>query len=555
MPIDIYPPSPRLLSKIDSRFGLQRDGWNDFGFGTLYHLYFRPGDSADDVTYMGGVKILKLGQTAGDSQLIREPFSKLSRKYVSVGTSLDYYQRLNEIPPKYRSQIMRAINDAVAFPELVDQFKSEPGWEISVFRDNSDWNRFIADARALYEGNFASLAGIEQVFSYFPPRSKKAIEFNFSAPEPEGFVGARRRVGPSQTRTLLPDRVIVLVGRNGSGKSTLLSRIARIAFASPQERASQSIKSLGKIEPKAIGFMRVITISYSAFDSFIVPGVAAKDLSQLVDDIQAGDGRFVFCGLRDIVAEVRDDVDKAEAEVEDDDDAEILVERRTSTKLKPVDALADEFSGLLTSIRKNDQRALFVDAVKILASDPSFADLDEQIEEMLATPGRARKIFLGWSTGHKIALHVVASLVANARPRSLVLFDEPEAHLHPPLMATLMHAVRMVLTEVDACCIVATHSPVIVQETLAQHVRYVSRVGSKVSVTTPNLETFGENIGVLTYDSFGLTASSTDYHVILDLLVAGFDDIGEIDDVFTPGLSGQARAYVAAKLAQKDSEQ
>uniref|UniRef100_UPI0026076078 AAA family ATPase n=1 Tax=uncultured Kiloniella sp. TaxID=1133091 RepID=UPI0026076078 len=162
-----------------------------------------------------------------------------------------------------------------------------------------------------------------------------------------------------------------------------------------------------------------------------------------------------------------------------------------------------------------------------------------------------RSLFLDWSTGHKIALHLVASLVANARPRSLILFDEPEAHLHPPLMAALTHSVRRILTEVNAFCIVATHSPVLLQETLSRHVRRVERTGSKLEVRQPKLETFGENLGVLTYDTFGLTASSTDYHEILDKLIEGCDSPEDVDELYDPGLSLQARAYVLSKFARK----
>ncbi|MBW6100166.1 ATP-binding protein [Escherichia coli] len=54
------------------------------------------------------------------------------------------------------------------------------------------------------------------------------------------------------------------------------------------------------------------------------------------------------------------------------------------------------------------------------------------------------------------------------KKRCLVLFDEPETHLHPPLLAVLMSALRIVLNEVDAFAIVATHSPVVVQETLSK---------------------------------------------------------------------------------------
>lgn len=551
MPIGIYPPSRHALQDIDTRFALQQDDWNDFSFQTLYHLHYQPTSKNDDVIYIGGVKILKRGQTKLDPTLLTAPFTRLNAQWASVGTSLDYYQRLNEIPEKHRASIMRALNDVVAFPDLVEKFKDEKGWETSLFRDNYDWAEFLQDARTLYEGSFGALPDIKELFSYKPAGAAKAIDFDFSAPKPEGYTGAYRRLGPSRKKMLLPERMIVLVGRNGTGKSTLLSRLARIAFASPQERATKKMKALGQLEPKAIGFMRIITISYSAFDSFIVPGLVARDLSQITDDIENGEGRFVFCGLRDIVAEVREDVKRAEEKAsEEDEETEILVERRTSTKLKSVDKLADEFVTLLARIRKNEMLDLFKSAIAPLAADPSFADLNSQLDILLSASARARRLFMEWSTGHKIALHVIASLVANTRPRSLVLFDEPEAHLHPPLMAALIHAVRIVLVEMNAFCIVATHSPVMLQETLARHVRYVSRNGSKLTVEQPKLETFGENIGILSYDSFGLTASSTDYHRALDLLVEDYEDFDEIDAVFEPGLSGQARGYVLTKMAK-----
>jgi predicted ATP-dependent endonuclease of OLD family len=135
------------------------------------------------------------------------------------------------------------------------------------------------------------------------------------------------------------------------------------------------------------------------------------------------------------------------------------------------------------------------------------------------------------------------------------LFDEPEMHLHPPLAAALMHAVRLILEESNAVCIVATHSPVILQETMAQHVRVVQRVGEDLQVKQPKLETFGENIGILTYDTFGLTASTSDFHLVLDHLAGQLSSVEEINEIFSPGLSSQARSYVLARLAEKGKKQ
>jgi len=552
MPIDVKPPSRLLLKRLATRFALQRDDWNDYSFQTLYHLYYRHGTVKTNVMYVGPVKILKRGQTTEDKQLIQEPFSKLSGDWVSVGTSLDYYQRLNELPESRRIAIMDAINDVVAHPNLVEKFEDEEGWQTSLFRDNVNWRDYLSDARVLFEGNFGSLPDLDATFSYKPAGADKGINLDFSAPQPDLYTGPWRHLGPRRKKALLPNRMIVLVGRNGSGKSTLLSRLAHLAFASPQERATKSLKKIGTLEPSSIGFMRVITISYSAFDSFVVPGLATKELSQTTQDLESGEGRFVFCGLRDLVAEGRADVDADELKADDDDAS--TVERRTTTCLKPVEALAQEFSDLVGRIRREERIDLLKAALEPLLGEPSFAELKAQIGKLSSpklSARTSRSLFLGWSTGHKIALHVVISLVAHTQPRSLILFDEPEAHLHPPLMAALMHSVRLVLTELNAFCVAATHSPVLLQETLSRHVRKVRRTGSSLEVAQPELETFGENLGILTYDTFGLTASSTDFHDILDLLVEGCDSPEEVEKLFEPGLCMQARAYVLSKFARK----
>ena len=552
MPILIYPGSSRRLKNIDAKFALQLDNWNDYGFNTTYHLHYRHGKSSTDVTLIGTVKILRKGQTVEDYSLITEPFEVLGDDYVSVGMSLDYYQRLNQIVDLDRKEIMDALQDAVAHPELVDKFKGEPGWEKSIFRDDIDWMKFLDSASVVYRGNFSELPDVAEKFIFFPADSDDQIEFNFSSPKPDFYNGPYRRLGPSRHRTLLPERVIVLVGRNGSGKSTLLSRLAHVAFASPQARNSEEISKMGKLMPNSIGFMRVITISYSAFDSFVIPGIDVRNLAQTTDDIESGSGRFVFCGLRDIVAEVKEDLKSTEKSKS----KKLSSERRHTTRLKSLDGLAAEFGRLINDIRSADLMELFESALEPLLSETSFVNLNNQLEALSkASQKEAAAFFLEWSTGHKIALHVVASLVRNTKSQSLVLFDEPETHLHPPLMAALMQSVRIVLTDLNAFCVIATHSPVLLQETLAEHVRYIRRVGETLQIGRPNLETFGENVGVLTYSSFGLTASSTDFHDVLNLLVKGCETIDEVSEFFPQGLSGQAMSYVLTKLYEKKKSQ
>lgn len=553
MLVTIHPPSRQTLTSIDSQFALQQDNWNDFSFRTLYHLYYNtPGEEA---TLIGGVKILRRGQTDNDTLQVQVPFDTLGDEFCSVGTTLDYYQRLNSLPTDARMSITRALRDLAVHTELRATFSFEPGWQTSLFRGNSNWQQFLDDAHALYFNNFAALVDVQDPFTFQPGPGSSQIELNFSADQASLFFVAHRQIGPSQKRVLLPQRVIVLVGRNGSGKSTLLSRIAHVAFAAPEQRLLPRIRRLGHFTPDAIGFMRIITVSYSAFDSFTIPGDREDTLSQTARDIEKGEGRFVFCGLRDIVAEARHDIEQAKsAELPTSDEMLRIKDRRTSTRLKSIDQLADEFAVLVERIVMANRQKLFNAALEPVLQDPSFAESGGAgFNEALAED--ARETFLGWSTGHKIALHVIASLVAHAAPRSLVLFDEPEMHLHPPLAAALMHSVRLILEETNAVCIVATHSPVMLQETMARHVRVVQRIGENLKIQQPKLETFGENIGILTYDTFGLTTSRSDFHLTLNLLADGLGSAEKIDEIFDPGLSSQARAYVLARLATREKKQ
>ena len=74
---------------------LVKDGWNDYGFYTLYNLvYYR---EFGDYTEIGNVKILEKNS---DSTSIPSKFKQLSNDYCSLGQSLEFYEKLKKILPK-----------------------------------------------------------------------------------------------------------------------------------------------------------------------------------------------------------------------------------------------------------------------------------------------------------------------------------------------------------------------------------------------------------------------------------------------------------------------
>jgi ABC-type cobalamin/Fe3+-siderophores transport system ATPase subunit len=539
IPFVVVPPRTKQPTAAPPAFVLEQDNWNDYSFQTQYHLsYHAPAPTGSDVTLIGPVKILRKGQTKADGLLVNTGFTSLDDQFCSVGQSLDYYERMRDLGA-VGTQALASLRDVVAQPELVQEFQSEDGWGTSLFRDQRDVGaQFLLLARGLVNGHYAVAPEDQQSFTFAPAGWRSRLSVDTTSGETK----------EPWTPGSLPERLNVLIGRNGSGKSTLLARLARVAYASPSERIVPPVLNLGVLEPEGVGFTRIVTVAFSPFDSFKLPGSDDRNRLQIAKDMTRGVGRFSFIGLRDFSAEV-DQLDAGGA-LPLVGDLSAVDDRVAQTRLKSIEQLADEFAAFMRKVFERGRASLLKAALDKLERGlfsydwASLADVD-QVEA-------ARVQFLQCSTGHKITLLAVFGLVANLEPRSLVLVDEPETHLHPPLLSALMHALRRVLEEYEATAVVATHSPIVVQESMAKHVHVIRREGNLTTVMPVSTETFGESISLITAQVFGLESEATDFHNVLDRLVLRYKSIEEIEALFKDGLmSHQARAYVLARLSSQ----
>ena len=131
------------------------------------------------------------------------------------------------------------------------------------------------------------------------------------------------------------------------------------------------------------------------------------------------------------------------------------------------------------------------------------------------------------------------------------MLDEPEAHLHPPLLASLIRCLNDLLVKKNAMAIVATHSPVVLQEVPNTNAKKLSRNSKGLQTSLPEIETFGEDVSSLTQDVFGLEVSDSGFYSVLRDLASDFDDpqdaINELDRHI--GVLGRSvlRSLIAAK--------
>ena len=146
------------------------------------------------------------------------------------------------------------------------------------------------------------------------------------------------------------------------------------------------------------------------------------------------------------------------------------------------------------------------------------AELDAIINKDLSDKNErkeALKTFNSLSSGHKIVILTLTRLVEKVEEKTLVLIDEPEAHLHPPLLSAMTRAISELMVKRNGVAIVATHSPVILQEVPKSCVWILNRVLTASKAERPSIETFAESVGILSREVFQLELSQSGFHQLL----------------------------------------
>jgi ATPase subunit of ABC transporter with duplicated ATPase domains len=131
---------------------------------------------------------------------------------------------------------------------------------------------------------------------------------------------------------------------------------------------------------------------------------------------------------------------------------------------------------------------------------------------------------------------------------TLVLIDEPESHLHPPLLSAFIRALSELLYDRNGVAIIATHSPVILQEVPRTCVWKITRHGASIATTRPDIETFGENVGILTREVFGLELHKSGFYRVLSEAVEKGGTFESIMEEYEGQLGFEAQALLRSLL-------
>ena len=483
---------------------MEIDRWNDYSFVTMFYVSLH--DEEGDYLKIGNVKIGFKGQTTQEAthELLDGHFQQLPDGYFSVGQDVDYYQKIAELSDDTKTQLLADIKDIAFNHELIDLAQGEEVFRTSLLRSVS---------LSAIKGQFS------KVLNNLAPLTD--FEFEFRRPEEEKMSGIELdfKVTPESKPST---NIHAIIGRNGVGKTTILNNMIEAIVRKDRSSASfydTSDDNFLDYSPDSIiandYFSNLVSVSFSAFDPF-EPPEERSDPSQGTC--------YFYIGLKG----------------------------KDSNAKKPADLRKEFTEALGVCLSQHLKKKRWLNAVKRLESDENFASMNlPDLAESSNTDdakAKAKKVIGRMSSGHASVILTITRLVATTEEKTLVLIDEPESHLHPPLLSAFIRSLSELLYDRNGVSIIATHSPVVLQEVPKSCVWKINRSGLETKPYRPDIETFGENVGILTRDVFGLEVVKSGFHDLLVKSVESGKTYEEIVIEYNDQLGMEARALLKALI-------
>lgn len=493
------------------------DNWDDwFSFRTMFTVLVI--DEAGTRHQIGSVKIGRAGllparETKPGQRAPELPpeFDELPEGYFSLGQGEDYYESLNKLSDAQRHKMLVGLRDVAFNQSIFVQFQNEPSMTTSLLRSVSATS-ITGRLHRLTTGD-AELTKFSFVYTLPPSKGPEVLVF---VPPTMAF-----DVVPNSEP---PSNVHVLIGRNGVGKTRAMKGLIK-ALLNRHDGASDSDGEVAfDVQRPGEGqFSSLVLVSFSAFDDFAI--VPTQEDPIPIEQV----------GLHN------------------------LAPSSDGRPRKIGKALAEDFRKSLDRCRTGLRASRWREAVSTLEADDLFAEAE--IQELLGGEGddwmaATEERFGRLSSGHAIVLLTITRLVELVDERTLVMIDEPEGHLHPPLLSAFIRSLSRLLVSRNGVAIVATHSPVVLQEVPRSCAWKLRRSGRKTEVERPTVETFGENVGILTREVFSLEVTRTGFHRLLSDAV--FDQNLTYDQAvakFGDQLGSEARAIIRALVLERDRPQ
>ena len=509
--------------------------WNDwFTYETEFVVeYIR---NLNDTVRLGTIKIAHENMDRVPN--IPDRFEELDDSYYSLGTDSMFYEILLKIFPKDwdRMVILESLKDVACNRDRLNRVRDKEPFKVSLSRGLS-LHQIEVKFHKLANGD-SQKTNYSFVYKYADDDSTKEIEI---------------KVNDKSTR--LPTNVHAIIGRNGVGKSKLIGRFLKCLEYNKTDKIKISdgrSKYIGKLDSF---FNKIISVNFSIFDEKL----------DITENYNVIDGLPYICITKDstlegyYITKFGDQYEDKYIKI-----LEKLEFTNDQGKRIKLDRLDDKWVGIfMESLITCFQRKpyLWTTILETLNTDPIFKQhnckrLYDTFIEFKDNENEYLKQFFNFftklSSGHKIVILSLTKIIEFVDEKVLVVIDEPELYLHPPLLSSYIRCLSILMEKRNGVAILATHSPVVLQELANSCIYKLERTGNILRASRPDVETFAQNISTLMYEIFGLESEKSGFVKLIDDYISAeahnIDTVNEAYEQFDNQLGTLGMRLLTTKL-------
>ncbi|PZE36761.1 hypothetical protein DEJ21_07700 [Curtobacterium sp. MCSS17_006] len=488
---------------------LRADDWDDYGYRTTFFVSVHDPATAS-TREIGTLKVADLSTPVRPTLMSKvttvlpSEFHTLPPEFGSLAQDPSFYSEVMRIyGQRQGTELARALRDLSLDPDRF-AMNNDPTGPVE-----KSFLRFVT--RSIVKTQFSRiLAGEEEA---------RAFELHYS---PRGTTNQAidLHVDPESP---IPTNIHALIGTNGAGKSTILFDMENEIRDFTQGEARTESFSGSTLD----SITTLVTVRFSAFDANSRKLVARTE--------EPANLRIVNIAL---------------AQPESREYLPPLVSERADTPTSADLPIPSTPEGQEDYFHKTVAACILDRTDALIRAMETLARADRQLNRKgISDPQELRALdFSSLSSGHKVVLLSTVSLVRYCEERTLVLVDEPESHLHPPLLSAFVRVVAEILKARNSVALVVTHSPIVLQEIPKNSAWIINQIGHRSVLTKPTIETFGESVDVLTREVFGLELREAGYYTILAEVASKFDSFPDAESHFQHQLGGEARMILRAMI-------
>ena len=457
---------------------LVADGWDDYGAETQFDVFLY---LTDDCYHVGKTKVLHKSDDSGDGayycvkHLLNDTYPDDLTYCCSLGQDVSYYTNLKRFLPNEFMEMLDRLHDCGAYPKYQEEFDGHKFYH-SLKRDDSA-ERMLREAMYIVNGT-DPVTNYTFEYSFKPKYADEPCIIRFSFERDK--------------KLPVPRRIFALIGKNGVGKTQMITRM-------PLDlQKKDKVKFGGKVPI----FSKILAASTCYYDNFKAPA----------DD---GKTNYLYCGLSKQVGELRQTLTQKEMH------ANLIAALGNISKR----GRREDYEERIVDLLGHNVTSQALASVYVIEKDEKGRDI------IVLNVKKTLTLFDRLSSGERILVYLWSQLVANIRFDTLLLFDEPETHLHPNAISELMVHLNSLLKQYDSYAIIVTNSPLVVRELKSECVLVMERIENTLLTRPVGLETFGSNLSILVDDIFGNNDSVKLFETLIKRLVRKGKSAFEIESM------------------------